>query len=234
MEAIGDRMKSNYESRDTHYLTRRTPVIIRLDGKAFHTLTRHCEKPFDWIFASVMNNTTSELCRQIQGCKFAYIQSDEISLLLTDYDRLSTQAWFDYNISKMTSVSAGIASTVFTNDFKHVFAFDGYAVFDSRAFNIPKEEVANYFVWRQLDWTRNSIQMLSQSHFSHKQLHGKNQSDMHEMLFGIGVNWADLKPEWKNGRILQRNECGEWVLTDAPIFTQNRNIIEQWLEPKEE
>ena len=225
MEALGDRMKENYENRFRYKLTRRTPVIIRLDGKAFHTLTRNCEKPFDDGFANAMGMTATELCQNIQGAKCAYIQSDEISILLTDFDRLTTDAWFDYNLQKMTSVSAGIASAVFTLAWEDP---DRYAVFDSRAFNIPKEEVANYFVWRQKDWIRNSVSMLAQTHFSHNQLHKKGQSDIHEMLYSKGVNWAYLKDMWKNGQFVCRDGNG-WCVSDAPIFTHDREAIGRYL-----
>ncbi|MGD9158306.1 MAG: tRNA(His) guanylyltransferase Thg1 family protein [Desulfobacteraceae bacterium] len=138
MNSLGERMKENYEFRSRIKLARRIPVIIRLDGKAFHTLTRKCEKPFDDLFRNVMEETALALCREIQGVKCAYTQSDEISLLLTDFDRLGTEAWFDYNLQKITSVSAGIASVCFSK----LWA-EAEGIFDSRAFNAPKEEVCN-------------------------------------------------------------------------------------------
>lgn len=228
-DSIGNRMKDNYESRYRVKLTRRMPVIIRLDGKAFHTLTRRCEKPFDKTLQATMEVTALKLCSEIQGAKCAYVQSDEISILLTDFDKLTTDAWFDYNLQKIVSVSAGIASAFFTASYMN----DGYiAVFDSRAFNVPKEEVCNYFIWRQQDWLRNSIQMLSQVYYSSKQLHKKNTSDMHEMLYEKGVNWADLEPVWKNGSYIYKN--GEGLKVDhSIIFTKNREIVEQFNEPIE-
>ena len=224
-DSIGDRMKANYEDRYRFSLTRRTPVIMRLDGKAFHTLTRGLEKPFDDSFYYSMIDTASFLCSEIQGAKCAYVQSDEISILITDFDTLTTDAWFDYNIQKMTSVSAGLASAYFTSRF---FEEDGIAVFDSRVFNIPKEEVCNYFIWRQLDWIRNSVQMLAQAHFSHKQLHGKNQSAMHDMLHDKGVNWADLPEKWKNGTFIVKPAQG-WESYSDVIFKESRLAIEQFL-----
>ena len=150
---LGNRMKENYENTYRIKLTRRTPVIIRVDGKAFHTLTRKCKKPFDGDFYDSMYTAMYNLCMEIQGAKCAYMQSDEISVLVTDFDRLDTQAWFDYNLQKIVSISASIASTVFSLNFR-----DGQylGLFDSRAFNIPKSEVKNYFIWRQKDWERNS------------------------------------------------------------------------------
>jgi len=229
-DSIGNRMKENYEDRYRLKLTRRMPVILRLDGKAFHTLTRKCEKPFDKTFQATMQSTAMELCSQVQGAKCAYVQSDEISMLLTDFDRLTTDAWFDYNLQKIVSVSAGIASAYFTAHYMN----DGYtAVFDSRAFNVPKEEVCNYFIWRQQDWIRNSVQALSQSHYSHKQLHKKNTSDMHKMLHEKGVNWADLDPVWKNGVFISTSEEGYKAEADI-VFTKNRSCVEKYMDPIEE
>ncbi len=231
---IGDRMKENYEGRYRLKLTRRTPVIMRLDGKAFHTLTKGCEKPFDERLSGAMLSTTWALLKEIQGSKCAYIQSDEISILITDFEKLTTEAWFDYNIQKMCSVSAGIASTRFSQAWFP--ENEGVAVFDSRVFNIPKEEVCNYFIWRQQDWTRNSVHMAARSHFSHKELHGKNVSNMHEMLHKIGINWNDFDSKWKNGLFVE----GHWeqgIKTPAhpnfvlptPIFTQEREVVEKYL-----
>uniref|UniRef100_A0A6M3JVN6 Putative tRNA-His guanylyltransferase n=1 Tax=viral metagenome TaxID=1070528 RepID=A0A6M3JVN6_9ZZZZ len=234
MEALGDRMKANYENRARYKLTRRTPVVIRLDGKAFHGITRKCERPFDDGFANAMGMTALELCQQIQGAKCAYIQSDEISILLTDFEKLTTDAWFDYNLQKMVSVSAGIASVVFTMAWENsVWEIADYAIFDSRAFNVPKEEVANYFVWRQKDWIRNSVSMLAQANYSHKQLDKKSHADMHEMLHDKGINWANLDGKWKNGQFVRKDDLG-WDVSDAPIFTQNRMAIERYLEAESE
>jgi len=226
-DSIGNRMKAYYEDRYRFSLTRRTPVIMRLDGRAFHTLTRRMDKPFDGTFSDVMNETAIFLCSEIQGAKCAYVQSDEISILITDFDTLTTDAWFDYNIQKMTSISAGMASVFF---YWHGLT-EGYPVFDSRVFNLPKEEVCNYFIWRQLDWIRNSVQMLAQSHFSQKQLHGKNQPAMHEMLHEIGVNWADLPERWKNGTFIVK-PAQAWEPYSDIIFKENRISIENLLLEK--
>jgi tRNA(His) 5'-end guanylyltransferase len=125
----------------------------------------------------------------------------------------------------MTSVSAGIASAYFT---KQWCSNGGCAIFDSRVFNIPMEEMCNYFIWRQMDWIRNSVQMLAQAHFSHKQLHGKNQPAMHDMLHEIGVNWADLQDRWKNGVFIHKNECGAWKEDHSIIFKDDRCAVDQF------
>lgn len=192
-DSLGDRMKSNYEDRQRFYLTRRTPVIMRLDGKAFHTVTKKAEKPYDGTIINTMQATALKLLQEIQGAKCAYVQSDEISILITDFDALQTEAWFDYNLNKMVSISSAIASV----EFSKLFGKSVY--FDSRVFNIPKEEVTNYFRWRYLDWVRNSIQMLAQSLYSQKQLHGKNTSILQDMCMDKGINWSKLDPIYKNG-----------------------------------
>ncbi len=229
--SLGDRMKLNYEHRSRICLTRRIPVILRVDGKAFHTLTRkYCEKPFDEKFNAAMFKTAGKLVKNIQGAKCAYVQSDEISILLTDFDKLNTDAWFNYNIQKMASVSASMATLKFTLEFKHI----GY--FDSRSFNVPKEDVCNYFVWRQQDWERNSLQMLSSKYYSHKELHGKNKQAKHEMLHKKGVNWAtDLDDKWKNGIFIAKVD-GAWkVAKNCPQFKDEvgRKIINKLLTQEE-
>lgn len=205
-DSLGDRMKSYYEGRYKIALTRRMPVILRLDGKAFHTFTRGCEKPFDYQITSSMEQTARYLLKNIQGAKVVYTQSDEISVLITDYDTIKTDAWFDYELQKMCSISAAMASVHFTLAYAQCSGHgDTYfdtikpAHFDCRAFNIPKEDVSNYFLWRFNDWVRNSVSMLAQAHFSHKELHKKSTADKHEMLHTKGINWNDLAERWKNG-----------------------------------
>jgi len=229
-DSLGDRMKSNYENRYRIKLSRRTPVIIRLDGKSFHRLTKKYDRPFDARFQEVMQNTALNLCLKIQGAKCSYTQSDEISILLTDFDKLTTDAWFDYNLQKIVSISAAEASAYFSKNLEG----SKIAVFDSRAFNIPKEEVCNYFIWRQQDWIRNSVSMLAQSYYSHKELHKKNLSDMHEMIFKKRDNWANLDAKWKNGVLLLKNDQGDWESRSDVIFTKNREIIYQLMIPIEE
>src|ERR1017187_5561322 len=195
-DSLGSRMKENYERRTQHYLPRRSYTICSLDGKAFHSYTKSLglKRPYDEDFMRIMDNTAIALCEQIPGAKLAYVQSDEISILLTDFDTIKTNAWFDGNVQKITSVSASIATVAFNNgmylDEEFMIAMSKVAYFDSRVFTIPDPtEVYNYFVWRQVDATRNSIQMGAQSMYSHKELHGKNTSELQELMFQKGVNW---------------------------------------------
>lgn len=216
---IGDRMKQFYEDPYRIFLPRRSNVIIRLDGKCFHSLTKDAEKPFDAIFMNAMQYTAERLCQEVQGCKFAFVQSDEISLWLTDYDNLNSDAWFKNNLQKMCSISAAIASIAFS-EFQ-----DTRAILDSRVFVIPSvSEVINYFIWRQQDATRNSINMVGQSLYSTKELHGKNVNEVQEMIFEKGKNWNDYPVACKRGSCFKYQQ-GEWELIDPPIFTDDREFI---------
>ena len=270
-DALGDRMKNNYENRYRFYLTRRTPVIIRVDGNAFHTFTRGLDRPFDADFMKIMQKTCLSLCQNIQGCVGGYVQSDEISLLLVDYQTLESDAWFDYNLQKITSLAAARATMTFNelvSDLVAAYDVEGYAcsqiegeedkeaicfekaklwqtkmnraMFDARAFNIPKEEVCNYFIWRQKDATRNSIQAAGQAQFSHKELDRKSQSDIQEMLFQKGINWNNYSIPEKRGSFVRRytetieREDGvvivrnPWYIDEEmPILTEDRNYIDE-------
>lgn len=244
-DALGDRMKQ-YEDAYRIYLPRRMPVIIRVDGRAFHTLTRGFQKPFDTFFHSIMLLTTKELCEAVEGVKMAYTQSDEISLLLTNDDDINTEPWFGNNLQKLVSLSASIATLAFnkyySEELYHDFEdniepyVDGIfkAQFDARAFVLPKEEVVNYFIWRQQDAVRNSIQMVAQSMYSHKELLNKNCNQLQEMIFQKGVNWNDYETRYKRGLCYVKKpvQIGEITRNkfvadlDIPIFIQNREYIE--------
>ena len=268
---LGDRMKENYENRTRFLLPRRTYTIIRLDGKAFHSLTKNCQRPFDRNFMKCMQSTAVKLCKEIQGARFAYIQSDEISVLLTDFEKESTEAWFDGNLQKMCSVAASIASVEFNKHWltqrtescivcscellpplspprceycieseEDLFEWEANqnsipGLFDARVFTIPDPiEVQNCFVWRQQDATRNSISMLAQSHFSHKELHKKSTADMHEMLHSKDINWNDLLIDEKHGAMVVKQEVPDlvdgvkrsrWEVVMPPVFTQQPEFL---------
>lgn len=218
---FGNRMKT-FESVSQTNLMIRTPVIMRLDGKAHHTFCRGLNKPFDDAYSNAMAEVTFHLCNEIQGVVFAYTQSDEISILIQDWKNLNTDRWFGNNVQKMVSISASIATAYFNSIFKHP-SNTSPALFDSRVFNIPKEEVANYFIWRQKDATRNSINSLAQSKFSSKELHGKNTSQVQDMLMDkFSVNWNDQLVRFKRGVCVKDGE----IDYECPIFTQDRNYIE--------
>ena len=218
-------MKENYERRFKHLLVRRMPVILRLDGRAFHTLTKNCDKPFDEHFTHCMTVNAVQLLKDIQGAKCAYVQSDEISILMTDFDKLGTHAWFGGNIQKIVSVAAGMASVNFS------LAYANKGIFDARVFNIPKEEVANYFIWRQNDWVRNSISMTAQSVYSQKQLYQKGQTDMIEMLAEKDIDWHSFDDKWRLGTYIEGSDTAGTI--SHPKFMDDRDLIEKHLVPEE-
>lgn len=231
-KSLGDRMKG-YENVNRNCLMKRTPVIIRLDGKAFHTYTRGCDKPYDEQLHKVRQNTLQYLCENIQGCIIGYSQSDELSLVLKDWQTFTTSAWFDNNLQKIVSVSASMCtmnwnSQIFLrsalNDMLDLdYPLTGTAIFDSRAFNLPKEEVVNYLIWRQQDWERNSVQMLGQSFYSQTQLHGLSCPDIITLVEQEhGIIWGNLEPWKKQGEVWLK-DIG--IVPDL-IFKDNRELLE--------
>lgn len=265
-DKLDDRMKE-YERVTRHHLTKRMPVIIRIDGKAFHTFTKGFEKPFDEVMVNTMQDTMKYLCENIENCVLGYTQSDEITLVLCDYKTLTSQAWFNNNLQKLCSVSASMATMSFNGFFVENVQnylpdintvpdscywtknarnidnkdFGNYkeAMFDSRVFNIPKEEVNNCLIWRQEDAVRNSIQSVAQANFKCEQLDGKNQNELQEMLWQEkGINWNDYPTYLKRGSCCIRiaetkiNETGEpyirqkWVIdSDIPIFSKDPSYV---------
>ena len=235
---LANRMKE-YEKRNQYYLQKRTPVAIRVDGRSFHTFTKGFKRPFDDILMKSMQETAKYMCENIQGAKFAYVQSDEITIILVDYDTLETDCWFNYRTDKLCSISASMATMAFNRVFvKNVDEWgrltfpnwdeggtneevdvdllklnDAYqraigkgAMFDARCFNIPKEEVTNLIYWRQLDATRNSIQMVGQANFSHKELQNKSCNDIQDMLHEQkGINWNNYSTVCKRGTACIKN-----------------------------
>lgn len=262
-DSLGDHMKG-YENAFRHYFPRRMPVIIRIDGKAFHTYTKGFHKPFDSILMKTMQETAYELCTKIEGVKLAYVQSDEISLLLTNDDTFETEPWFGNNLQKIVSVAASMATMAFNKHFAHevinglMTSFNindmewhdklvniyhpklDTAMFDARAFVLPANEVCNYFIWRQQDATRNSIQMVAQSNFSHKELQGLNCNKLQDKLFTEkGINWNDFSVPEKRGTCIVKVPIFtseailpkmKWVIDyNIPIFTEHREYIEERL-----
>ena len=217
---LANRMKE-YEKRNQYYLQKRTPVAIRVDGRSFHTFTKGFKRPFDDILMKSMQETAKYMCENMGNAKFAYIQSDEITIILVDYDTLETDCWFNYRTDKLCSISASMATMAFNKFFEanvknyirnimpniltplaetYMKAAEKGAMFDARCFNIPKEEVTNLIYWRQLDATRNSIQMVGQANFSHKELQNKSCNMIQDMLHEQkGINWNDYPTVCKRG-----------------------------------
>lgn len=253
-DELGKRMKEFYETVPKTRLVRRTPVAIRIDGKAFHTFTRGFEKPFDEVLGRAMRKTMKYLCENIQGCVLGYTQSDEITLILIDYKKLTSSAWFDYEVQKMCSIAASMATMAFNRFFagevktftfnngenyergsKEAILCEVYrnavnkgAMFDARVFNIPKEEVANLIYWRQLDATRNSIQMVGQANFSHKELQNKSCNVIQEMLFQErDINWNDFPTHLKRGSCCVKSDISVTFATENEDGSVTTGAVER-------
>lgn len=246
---LGDRMKMYYENVTRNHLVRRTPIIIRLDGKSFHTWTnttwgdwgKWCQRPFDDNLSKWMAETTKYLVDNIQGAVFGFTQSDEISILLRDYDTFETQSWFDGNIQKIASVSASMCTAKFNklaSTFTPMYFEYGkmsmhelpLAFFDSRCFNINKEDTCNYFVWRQQDVIRNSVQMLGQHFLGHKNIQGLNNLAVVDKLRTAGVDLDSIPQHFKCGVAYSRNSGLDYR---TPLFTTNREYVERHIHIKE-
>ena len=272
---IGDRMKK-YEKAFNDVYPIRLPLILRLDGKSFHQMVKKwkCKKPFDNDLIEAMWFTAMTLCKRIPGAQIAYIQSDEITILVRDDMTISSQPWFDKKQNKILSVSASIASNAFNyHGLKlkdrtdssydaltdHSIELSEMAEFDCRGFVVPEYEIINSFIFRQQDATRNSIQMLGRSKFSHKQLNNKNNNEIQEMLWKEhNINWNDLPIHLKRGACIIKKDIpktvpkrdekkkvikGEFetvirslwsVDKEIPIFTQDKNYINQYAKICEE
>ena len=269
---LGVRMKQ-YEDVNKSYLIDKLPVVLRLDGKSFHSFTRGMERPFDKILNTAMQETLKSLCEEISGCVIGYTQSDEMTLVLVDYDKAESQPWFGNVKRKIESVGAALATRNFNRIFSDlvVKAYDEAiqngedaevikkkfaphinklweALFDCRAFNLPVHEVENNLIWRQQDCVRNSINSVGQANFSHKQLQGKNCSEIQEMLFSEkGINWNNYPTYLKRGtccvKVPVKVNPGtgkevtrmKWIIDkDIPTFTKDRDYIRKriFYEPK--
>ena len=245
---LGDRMKS-YENITRTYLPGRMPVIIRIDGKAFHTFTKGFKKPFDDILMRAMEETAAVLCRDIEGVKVAYTQSDEISLLITNNDTWETQPWFGNNLQKMASVAASIATLAFNRAFWHEVnmlnndylnmedteqlktycrAVEKGATFDARVFVLPADEVCNYFIWRQQDAIRNSIQSMGQAHFSHKELMNKNCENIKQMLVEKNLKWESIPVSCQRGVCVIKKPTKVKTQIDMKAMTYMEMTRNRW------
>ncbi len=216
-------MKRDYEDALRIFLPRRTFVVVRIDGRGFHRFTRDLERPYSRTLAGALDQAALVLCQEMIGCRFAYGQSDEYSFLLTDFDREDSPLWFDGNVQKIVSVSA----SVFTGAFNSAFDARKPAAFDSRVMVISQRaEVARYFLWRQLDASANSLNMLASAHFTHAELENQTTSAKHEMLHSKGINWAKEPADFKRGRIVKRVASGWEIDLEIPVFNRAPAYLE--------
>ena len=234
---FGKRMKT-YENSYRFTLPRRMPVILRIDGCHFHTFTKGMDKPFDDKLIEAFWETCKFLGENIMGAKLIYHQSDEISILITNYDTIQTDSWFSNNLQKMVSVSASMAAAKFNEVIRKSYPDKELAFFDSRAWVIPQDEVNNYFTWRQQDASKNSISMAAFANFAHEELHGLSGNQLQEKLFSEkGINW-DKFPTWKKrgACIIKKEYLKENAIRrrwetdlDIPLFSKDRNYVERFV-----
>lgn len=193
-EKMGEPFKRAEKNQD-FILKKQEPVIIRIDGRAFHTYVKKAgfQKPFDHILHGSMMAAAKAICKDAQNSRLAYVQSDEMSILLYEKTEIA-ESWFNNRVNKLCSVSSSIATAYFNEAVGR--SRSHFAFFDARAFNLIPNQVRAYFSWRQADAFRNSISMLAQDNFSHKELHGKNRREMQDMLNDVGISWLDLE-SWK-------------------------------------
>jgi tRNA(His) 5'-end guanylyltransferase len=226
--AIGDRMK-RHEAAYRQLLPRRTYSILRVDGKSFHSYLRGCQRPFDEVFMADMDAVAEALCAEISGAVLAYTQSDEISVLYTDFGSPGTEPWFGGVLAKQLTIAASLATAVL-NERRP----GKRALFDARVFTLADPvEVANYFLWRQRDAVRNSISMAAQAYFSHRQLHQVNTGRIQEMLWAEhGINWNDYPDGCKRGRTTVR-QVGERAVEYTDKRSQEQvttTAVRSWWE----
>lgn len=247
-DEMGSRFK-NFESQYDKKLIKSLPVIIRVDGRAFHTFTRGLKKPFDSFFNEAMQETMRYLCKNVCGCVLGYTQSDEISLLVQAYKKEETQPWFDYRVNKICSVTSALATLAFNRKFGDLTLayydscaerettedeekylktlldkLEHGATFDARAFNIPFDEVTNYFYWREIDAVRNSIEAVGHCYFSSKELHGINQKGIKAMLLEKGINYDDDFPTY-----LKRGSCCYKIKTKQLLENGETAMRTRWI-----
>jgi tRNA(His) 5'-end guanylyltransferase len=224
MTSLSDRMKE-YEKVTRTSLMRKTPIIIRIDGKAFHTWTRHLKRPFDTAFYCAMADTANSLLKEIQGAVLAYGQSDEISILVRDYDEVNTEVWFNGAVQKIVSVAASLATGYFAKHCQdYGIAGNGIAFFDARVFNVPQHEVVNYFIWRQQDFMRNSVQMMARHYLGHAACQNTNREAMIQKLKATGRNWDNLPTVYRLGYTCTRTGGIDFR---PPEFTKDRGYVNQ-------
>jgi tRNA(His) guanylyltransferase len=222
-DELGARMKEFYEDALRVVLPRRTYTVVRIDGRAFHSFTRDLERPYSRRLADALDQAALTLCQEMIGCRLAYGQSDEYSFLLTDFQSEDAKLWFDGNIQKIASVGA----SVFTAVFNRCFESGGMATFDARVLVIPqRSEVERYFIWRQLDASANSLNMLAAAHYGHTELLHKSTAEKHELLHAKGANWSKEPADFKRGRVVRYGGDGWNVDLEIPIFNRESAYLD--------
>lgn len=233
-DSFSARMKG-YKAAYDHVLTGRTPVIAHVDGIGFSQYTRKCEKPFDQKLGDVMIDVAVGIIERVQGAMVAYTQSDEITVLLHGYKTIASMPYRGNRVQKLVSEMAGPTSSHFTA-LSHRIWDEGKlsgireAAFAAAVFLVPENDVNNFFLSRQKDGIRNSVQMLTRSLYSHKQVDRKKVAEMKEMCTSYGAPWEDLDLRWQRGACVYRDASGGiFIDRSVPLFNKDRSYIERHL-----
>ena len=225
-KGLEDRMLY-YRGLSDYRLIPNSYVLLMLDGRSFSSFVKnYFDKPFDDKFINMMNETAKYLCEKIQGCKFAYVQSDEISLVITDFDTPNSDSFFGYRLEKILSISASMASAKFNQLMtlealrRAVDGLDEYGCinteevianvklleFDCKAWNVPSyNDVFAWNLFRQNDCLKNSKQQAAQAWLPHKQLVNKTADEQIALLKEKqGIDWNDFDDGKKYGRFIYK------------------------------
>lgn len=185
-----------------------TYAIVRVDGRAFSRISNKLDKPYSTHFMDWMDAAAIQLCYEMQGAVFAYVQSDEISVIMSDMNGERRGRWFDWNVNKLVSVSASIASGTFNLGFQHdlngtLWEDRRPASFDSRVIPVKSRlDAIQYFMWRQRNAYTNAISMVADRICGSAALNGKNLNDRIDMLFQQGIMVNDLPLGLRQGRVI--------------------------------
>lgn len=221
---------NEYEEVYSYKLSPKTPIIVRVDGVCFHNYLKHLEKPYCEEFANAMIEATRLLVAEIPDAKIGYTQSDEASILINAPD--FADQWYRNRTTKIVSIVASMMTARFNSLTKDILP-RGQALFDARAFTLPKEEVCNYFIVRQEDATKNSVHGYARKLFTQAELVGRSRREMIDMMFGRGFKWNDLPVANRRGVAVVLTKVGNkrvgTVDREPPIFSseEGRAYIEK-------
>ena len=216
-DSLGDRMK-RYEAQGTEdRMIPGLPVLVRLDGMAFHTFTKGLQRPFDGRFSLCMIEAMTALVNKYNA-DLAYTQSDEITLYFENAD-VHTPMPFDGRKHKLISAFASCATGAFIRGVNNNLPMKTHLdpQFDCRIWHVPNTiEVYHSFLWREDDATKNSLSMAAQSLYTQKELHKKGRTELHDLLHAKGVNWNDYPAFFKRGTYARRVKIQK-TLTEAEL-----------------
>lgn len=242
-----------YRKTSTTRLLPKTPVIVRVDGRNFSSLTKNLHKPFDDVLHGAMVKMATTLARDMCGAQVAYVHSDEVNILLTDWANEGTCPWYNNNIQRMVSAAASTATLAFNDAFADYVArmgdamasgvldhdqelFQNYvncayhALFSAEVFNVPPKYVVDYFVWCQQQALNKATLSLAQTHFTPAELLGKKQDEVFEMLAAKGIVFNKLPIAQQRGTYIYRIKDGSWYEDKStPLIGGKRVYIARFL-----